>query len=171
MILDDKRLKFICLCAFMNREIEILEEREKNNEGENCIDDNDGFVRDTLKKIQNRMNEKFYNKKALILLRPRFPKVEFYYNLIESIISRHVKKDEKWIPSIVILSSIQEYSLRGYTLFDDIDFNSCIDRFINDKRAEHKFNMEIALDIVETLAGVKVPKKFQYKKKNNRRVS
>lgn len=171
MIFDDKRLRFICLCAFMNRELEIHEEREKNKEGEDCIDDSDGLVRNTLKKIQTRLNEKFYNKKALLLLGPRFPKVQFYYDLIYEVISNHVKKDEKWIPSIVILSSIQEYSLRGYTLFDDIDFNSCIDRFINDKRAEHKFNMQIALDIVETLANAKVPKKFHYKKKTKKRAS
>lgn len=168
MFFDDKRLRFITLCAYLNEEIDTLIEKEEKNLGEVCIDDEDDFVKNNILKIQSIMDSKTYTRKGLEIMVSKFPRVKFYHETIHKTIKKHIDTGDKWIPSLVIISALQEYSVKGYKCFDSIPFFDCLDKYIFDKRADHKLNLEIALDIVETLEKAEAPMKFLNKKKKKK---
>ena len=168
MILDDKRLRFITLCAFMYEEIEIAFEKENDPSSKVCIDDEENLVKNSLIKVKEIIKDRAYRKEDIRKLIQAFPRIEIYYDTISKVINKHIKINDDWIPAIVVLSSLQEYSFRGYSHFEEINFIKCLDKYLLDKRADHKLNFRIAEDIVETLVNMEKPKIIRNKIKKQK---
>ena len=95
----------MCVCAYMHNEILILEEAEKENKGETVINDENDFVRNTILSLKSIIEEANYTYENMLLLYTRFPQVKFFYDHVGTIIKKHIKAGEPWIPALVILMS------------------------------------------------------------------
>lgn len=163
-LIDNRRLKFMSVCAYMYNEILIVEEAEKENKGEKVIEDKDNFVRNTLLSIKSIVEEQHYTYDDILILCVRFPQIKKFYDSISQTIKRHVKAGEGWVPALVILSVLQEFTLRGYKQFEFIPFTDAIDKFILSKKANSSKYLKVAGDVYESLT------KLQYKRpKNNKK--
>jgi hypothetical protein len=163
-LIDNRKLKFMSVCAYMHNEILIVEEAEKENKGEKVIEDKDNFVRNTLLSIKSIVEEQHYTYDDMLILYVRFPQIKKFYDSIGETIKKHVKTGEGWIPALVILSVLQEFTLRGYKQFKFIPFTDAIDKFILSKKANSSKYLRVAGDIYDSLT------KLQYKRpKNNNR--
>lgn len=145
----------MCVCAYMHNEILILEVAEKEDKGEKVITDENDFVRNTILSLKSMIEEANYTYEYMLLLYTRFPQVKFFYDTVGTIIKKHIKAGEPWIPALVILSVLQEYTLRGYRNFEFIDFTEAIDKFIIEKRANSSKYLKVAGDVYETMVELK----------------
>lgn len=157
-IIDNRKLKFMCVCAYMHNEILNLEKIEREGKGERVIKDEDNFVTNTLLSIKSIIEENKYTYEDMSILSNRIPRIRFFYDAIDPIIRKHVNIGEEWIPAIVILSVLQEFTLRGYEIFKYIPFIEAIDYFITEKDLKASPYMKVAGDIHDGMVALKFNK-------------
>lgn len=164
MLLDNRKLKFMCVCAYMHNEILTLEEIERTGKGERVIEDGNKLVENTILSIKSIIEKENYTYETIKTLNEKLPQVKFYYDSISSTIKKYVKNGEPWIPSIVILSVLQEFTFRGYKIFEFIPFIEAIDSFIIERNLKASPYLKIAGDIYETMIGLTYKKNKKSKK-------
>lgn len=145
----------MCVCAYLHNEMLIMEEVEKENKGKTVINDENDFVRNTILSLKSIIEEANYTYENMLLLYTRFPQVKVFYDHVGTIIKKHIKVGEPWIPALVILSVLQEYTLRGYKNFEYIDFTEAIDKFILSKKANSVKYLKVAGDVFDTMVELK----------------
>ncbi|QDF28955.1 hypothetical protein [Halarcobacter anaerophilus] len=166
-LLDNRKLKFICVCAYLHNEILILERAERENTGIKVLDDKDEFLKNTIMSIKSIIEENRFTYEDIKILYKFFPQVKRFYDLIGKTISNHIKIGAEWLPGLVILSVLQEFTLRGYKHFEYIPFTDAIDKFIVEKKINSSRYLKIAGDIYESVVSYeyKRPKKNKRKKR------
>lgn len=165
MFMDMRNFKFMCLQAYCLRELEEAKEAEIQME---CLDEKDRKpsddvlfeICDRIKKAGNTVD----NIKQLSL---RFSPLASYYNLINKTVERHFHAGDHYIPAFLILSILQEYTLRGHKLFEDIEFTKVIDFYFK-KENNPKKHLKCAMDVVDSIEKIKAIKKVKKQSKRKR---
>lgn len=150
-MLNPVNMKFRCLQAWCLAELNDAEKRK----GETVIEDGEGVI-DQLKNIVSRIKNKGNTHEILSHLALKDKRIKKYYNSIAKNVNRYFSLNDHWIPSMIVLSVLQEYTLRGHKDFNDIDFTKLLSQFdVIDKETKKK-HYECAFDIVETISKMKV---------------
>lgn len=150
-MLNPVNMKFRCLQAWCLTEFEDAEKRK----GETVIEDGESVI-DQLKDIVSRIKSKGNTHEILSHLALKDRRIKKYYNSISKNVSKYFSLNDAWIPGMIVLSVLQEYTLRGHKDFIDIDFTKLLSQFDRLDKETKKKHYECAFDIVETISKMKV---------------
>lgn len=157
-ILDHRTIKFHCLQAYILVQLDLLEEAKKQGRGKDCINKDNiekEIVIEACEKVAKRIKANGNTYETLDLMQTRLSYVQTYYDCIGKTIKKHFEVGDAWIPSLLALSMLQEYTLRGHKGFEDLDFNNLLSGFegVEDNNVSKHF--KCAFDVVETLVNKK----------------
>lgn len=166
MFMDMRNFKFKALQAYCLNELVLAEKAEYQSE---CLEEQDRDKSDeVLRGIALKIRENGNTVENIEKLAASFAPIATYYNIIIKTVGRHFTVGEKYIPAFLILSILQEYTLRGHKGFDDVDFIETLSMYEkpdNDVRKHY----ECAFDIVTQLEKIKgIRKAIKNKKKAKR---
>lgn len=168
IILDHRTIKFHCLQAYILVQLEGAEKNTAEGKGKMCINEKYVNVDDVANgcgEIAQKIKANGNTYEALGLLASRLSCASDYYNCIGHTIKKHFKVGEPWIPSLLGLTLLQEYTLRGHKGFENIDFSYLLSGFDGVEGNNIKTHYECALDVLDTLIKMKPKKKKSSKKK------
>lgn len=160
-----KNLKKMALFAYVHYTLNEAKEMDEQNKGQVCVNEHDE-VRENLIVISDRIEQMDYTYDACVKLVNTVPQLKTYYNTVSGSVRKFFKAGDGWIPSLIALSALQEFTLKGYKEFEDIDFTTLISYFEKDERADSNLHLKCAIAIVENLDKVKHKNK---RKKNAKR--
>lgn len=149
-----KNLKKMALFAYVHYTLSEAKEMDEQNKGQICVIEHE-MVREKLIVISDRIEKMGYTYKACTELLQSMPQLKTYYNTVSGAVRKFFVAGDGWIPSLIALSALQEFSLKGHTEFEDIDFTSLIECFEKDDRADSSLHLKCAISIVEKLEKVK----------------
>lgn len=156
MFMDMRKFKFMCLQAYCANELILAKESEVQIE---CLEEKDRTPSDdALQTILDRIIAEGNTVENVKQLAGRFSPIADYYNIIVNTVGKHFNVGDKYIPSFLILSMLQEYTLRGHKAFADIDFTHIL-AFYEKKGNEVARHYRCAADVVDKLESLKAVKK------------
>lgn len=161
ILLDGRKLKFECLKAWCLVQLEEAERMTKEGKGIECINTNitdKSEVALACFDIVQRIKSSGATTHNLGIISRRVPSVKLYYATIKDTVKKHFKINETWIPALLCLSILQEYTIRGYRDFQDIEFNKYLSAFESKENQSSK-HYKCAYEIIENLTKVKYGKR------------
>lgn len=161
MIIDMQKMKYECVLAYCHEELLEAEKISALGGGQSCAI-NEKNVRRIMKYISKKIEalnctKKQMKNKALVL------PIAKYYNEISKIHDRLFKKNDHYIPSLLVLELLRLYSEKGYSDFSKINFlkyQGCFESFRNEKGLIPKHfktaeNIVKGLDLLKNKRGKK----------------
>lgn len=150
-MLNPVNMKFRCLQAWCLSELEEAE----YSKGQTVVEDGTR-LRGSLNEIINKIKRDGNTHAILSHLALKDKRIGKYYNIIGKIVSKHFKLNDEWIPAMIVLSVLQEYTLRGHKCFEDVNFTDLLDMFNHLDKETKKKHYDCAFEIVETVSKMKV---------------
>ena len=167
-ILDHRTIKFQCLQAYCLTQLEYAEKSTKDGKGRKCINTDHvsiDEIADACEAIAKEIKSNGNTHNSLSILGARLSYVKPYYDCIGQTVKKHFEKGDPWIPALLVLSVLQEYTLRGHKGFEAFNFTDLLSGFEGVEENNTAQHYKCAFDVVERLANIKISKKKSKKRK------
>ena len=161
MIIDMRKMKYECVLAYCHEELAEAEKISSLGGGQACAV-NERNARRIMKYIVRKIESLNCTKKQIQNKALVFP-IAKYYNEISKIHDKLFKKNDHYIPALLVLELLRLYSEKGYSDFSKINFlkyQEYFERFKNEKGLIPKHfktaeNIAKGLDLVKNKRGKK----------------
>lgn len=157
-IISKEQLKKIALFSYVHYTLSEAKEFDEKNKGKIVIEEHKE-VRAVLEEIHSHIEKLNYTYDMCCEMVKKFPQLATYYNSISGTIKAYFVVGDGWIPSLIALSLLQEYTIKGIKDFEHIDFTKLIDYFIKDKRADSMLHLKCACKVIDNLEKAKYKRK------------